>query len=88
MFVPVGLFTVVIMCHYDPDVMARLIENAQDRGMLEGDYAWFILSDFPTQALLKPWTATAVFNTSAFQYRLKGLYAVNLVSTCTSDSAS
>jgi len=59
--------------------MACVIVRAQDRGMMEGDFAWFIFSDFPTQALLKPWSATAVYNTSIFQYRLQALYAVNMV---------
>lgn len=68
------------MCHYKPDVIAQLITAAQDRGMMEGDYAWFVFTDFITPAFLQPWTATNVYNTSGFYYRITALYSVNLVS--------
>jgi hypothetical protein len=70
---------VIALCHYKPDVIAQLVVAAQDRGMMEGDYAWFVFTDFSTQAFLQPWTATNVYNTSNFNYRLTALYSVNLV---------
>jgi hypothetical protein len=67
------------MCHYDANVIATIVTSAQDRGMTEGDYAWFIYTDFATQAFLQPWTATSVYNTSNSSSRLNALYSVNLV---------
>ena len=67
------------MCHSNPDVIASIVVRAQDRGMMEGDYAWFLLNDFPTDALLKPWTATLVYNKTDLNRRLEALYALNLV---------
>jgi len=75
-----NLFSVVIICHFNPNVTARVIVAAQDRGMMEGDYAWFVYTDFATRTVLRPWTATAVYNTSNFEYRLTALSAVHLVS--------
>jgi len=71
--------TVIALCHSDPHVMGRLIVTAQDRGMMEGDFAWFVFTDFISQALLEPWTASSVYNGSDSQYRLTALYSVNLV---------
>jgi len=73
------MFPVIAFCHFSLNVMARLIVRAQDHGMMEGDYAWFLYTDFASQPVVQPWTATAVYNTSDFYYRLTALYAVNLV---------
>lgn len=82
------------MCHYDVSVISRLIVAGQDRGMMRGDYVWFLFTDYAKQSYLQPWTATNLFNgsNSAYRlleisrefhvnsaYRLTSLYAVNLV---------
>lgn len=68
------------MCHFDVSVLSRLIVAAQDRGMMRGDYVWFLFTDYVKQSYLQPWTVTNLFNSSSSSYRFTALYAVNLVS--------
>jgi len=79
---------VVILCHTDHDVVAGILRKAQDLDMMNGDYIWFIYTDFVSDSELKPWTMSNAFQGSDFQYRLTAFYAVKLVSynssACTS----
>ena len=73
-------FAVIILCHSDPDVVARVIRIAQDIDMMNGDYAWFIFTDFVTDSVLKPWPTSSLHQGSDFAFRLTAFYAVKMVS--------
>lgn len=77
-----ALFAVILFCHYNHNVVANIIINAQDLRMMEGTYAWFRFTDFITPECLHPWTATDVYNNTSLglQHRLTALRAVKLVS--------
>jgi hypothetical protein len=79
------LFVVVLICHSSVDVTANFFIKAQDRGMMDGDYAWLQFSGSATQAVLQPWTATKAYSGTDSGYRLTALYAVNLVSRRVTD---
>lgn len=65
-----------MFCHYNASVVARFLTIAQDRGMMNGDYAFLTYADYATEAVLKPWW---IFSQSELEHRSKSLYAVNLV---------
>lgn len=71
---------VVVFCHYRPLVVGRFIAIAQDRGMMNGDYAFNMYTEYATQAVLQPWLAMNITSaTPDYQYRLQAFYAIKLV---------
>ena len=71
----------VAFCHYQPYVVAKLLANAQDRGMTDGSYAFHTFAEYATQAVLEPWSTWNTLNISDMDYRMQAFYAVNLVNS-------
>lgn len=70
-----------LFCHYNYIGAARFFKAAHDRQMTEGEYAWFIFTDFPVQASLQPWTIINALKLPENYLPLDIFYSVNMVSS-------
>ena len=71
--------SVAIVCHTSTVVMQRFLFRAQDRGMTNGDYAFFTFSSlYRSSATERPWTWFDMENEDVEQ-RLKAFYSLKQV---------
>lgn len=71
--------TVAIFCHYNTSVMNRLVKVAQDKGMTDGEYAFFTFTDYPSDYTTEPWAEIDVDSIEELESRQKAFYAVKQV---------
>ena len=72
---------VVVYCHSDLSVMARLLFRAQDRNMTNGDFAWFTYWPRRSPRTDRPWTQYGryVDDPNDLPRRQRAFYAVKQV---------
>lgn len=59
--------------------MNRFLAAAQDNGMTDGDYAFFVFTDYITNYTLQPWTVLIVNSSEDFEHRKQAFCSLKQV---------